>query len=191
MCVAKWIQTWQRPKLSTNEVKICHLQHQFLPPSLLTQFCLHPTRWQACYAPPSPLSAPVPRLRLMACGGWCLWVMPQENVFHNLLFLLEKRRKRGEGTQTKQTREEREMVGSKRKWVTSGVYCWRSLCGPIFWQKGGEGYWETQRHKTVHRCSWVYLTLVETEAATKREHARLFFSIMQYIYEHLQHIGPL
>lgn len=126
MCVAKWIQTWQRPKLSTNEVKICHLQHQFLPPSLLTQFCLHPTRWQACYAPPSPLSAPVPRLRLMACGGWCLWVMPQENVFHNLLFLLEKRRKRGEGTQTKQTREEREM--ERGRWWGARENEWHQAC---------------------------------------------------------------
>lgn len=34
--------------------------------------------------------------------------MPQENAFHNLLFLLEKRRKRGEGhKQNKQERSER------------------------------------------------------------------------------------
>lgn len=54
----------------------------------------------------------------MACGGWCLTVMPQENAFHNLLFLLEKRRKRGTGTQTKQTRTEEEIErgGSANEW---------------------------------------------------------------------------
>lgn len=73
--------------------------------SLCIQFTFHTTRWQACYAPLLPMNAPVPRLSLMACGGWCLWVMPQENAFHNLLFLLEKRRKRGEGH--KQNKQER------------------------------------------------------------------------------------
>lgn len=41
--------------------------------------------------------------------------MPQENAFHNLLFLLEKRRKRGEGhKQNKQERSERRREESAR-----------------------------------------------------------------------------
>lgn len=41
--------------------------------------------------------------------------MPQQNAFHNLLFLLEKRRKRGEGhKQNKQERSERRREESAR-----------------------------------------------------------------------------
>lgn len=93
--------------------------------------------------------------------------MLQENAFHNLLFLLEKRRKRGEGPkQNKQ--EEREMEGGgggvkgkkQRHQTTAGGW---SLCGPICWQEGGEGYWAIQRQKIVSWCTWVYLTLSETQ----------------------------
>lgn len=123
--------------------------------------------------PTLPSLALSPRLRLMACGGWCLWVMPQENAFHNLLFLLEKRRKRGEGhKQNKQERSERRREESARaegggdRWHKAS-WCWWSLCGPVFWQEGGEGYGDTRRQKMVCWCSWVYLTLLETRTGTK------------------------
>lgn len=112
-------------QLSINWMEICHLEPSSWSPisfslSLFVciQFFLLVTRWQTCYAPPPPSNAPLPQLSLMACGGWCFTVMPQENAFHNLLFLLEKRRKRGTGTQTKQTRTEEEIErgGSANEW---------------------------------------------------------------------------
>lgn len=51
--------------------------------------------------------------------------MLQENAFHNLLFLLEKRRKRGEGPkQNKQEEREMEGGGCKRKKAATPDDCW-------------------------------------------------------------------
>lgn len=68
--------------------------------------------------------------------------MPQENVFHNLLFLLEKRRKTGEGHTNKTNKEEKRRWreeegrtggGRKRKPVTpERALMGEALCGPIF-----------------------------------------------------------
>lgn len=59
--------------------------------------------------------------------------------------------------------------GGVRKWVTPGERCWWRLCGPILWQEGGEGYWEIQKQKIVRWCSWVYLTLVQTQTHSNTE----------------------
>ena len=125
---------------STNWMDICHLEPSswtpnILPPSPhLPVHSVLPARHQMadmlCAAAIASLlpNAPLPQLSLMACGGWCLWVMPQENAFHNLLFLLGKRERerererggrRGEGhghnKQEKKTQREREREREGRK----------------------------------------------------------------------------
>lgn len=100
------------------------------PPSVCIQSSLHATRWQTCYASPRLSNAPLPQPSLMACGGRCLTVTPQDNVFYNLLFLLETEEEEQTEAETKQTRKREETErGRKSRRVTPDSCCGRGSYG--------------------------------------------------------------
>lgn len=120
------------------------------PPSACIQSSLHSTRWQTRYASPRLSDAPLPQPSLMACGGWCLTVTPQDNVFCNLLFLLEAEEEEQTEAETKRSRKREETERgrkSERHWTRSEF-----LTGLL----GGTGV----KHGLLVQS--VYLLLVQT-----------------------------
>lgn len=150
------------------------------PPTACIQSSLHSTRWQTCYVWPRLSDAPLPQPSLMACGGWCLTVTPQDNVFCNLLFLLETEEEEQTEAETKQTRKQEETErGRKSQRVTPDSCSGRGLHGRYPDRVVGR---VTGRYRSE---TWsAYLLLVQTQARS-RKRAEVHTILMQREFTHI------